>query len=130
MSKQGRKLQIGTQAYRELIAIIAVLLFLHSITCRDLMTAFSEALTISGPAVRFIGVSVLGRLFGNASTIPISVASLVMNLIQVPATFLLLSSGTAQENKASNESSLRPTRVSSRVAPAGAMGGGMISIAY
>ena len=41
-----------------------------------------------------------GRLFGNASTIPISVASLVMNLIQVPATFLLLSSGTAQENKA------------------------------
>jgi len=64
------------------------------------MTASSEALTISGPAVPFIGVSVLGRLFGNASTIPISVASLVMNLIQVPATFLLLSSGTAQENKA------------------------------
>jgi len=129
VSEEGRKLQIGTQAYRELIAIIAVLLFLHSITCRDLMTASSEALTISGPAVPFIGVSVLGRLFGNASTIPISVASLVMNLIQVPATFLLLSSGTAQENKASNESSLRPTRVSSRVAPAGGMGGGMISIA-
>jgi hypothetical protein len=108
VSKQGRKLQIGTQAYRELIAIIAVLLFLHSITCRDLMAASSEALTISGQAVPFIGVSALGRLFGNASTIPISVASLVMNLIQVPATFLLLSSGTAQENKASNESSLRP----------------------
>jgi len=64
------------------------------------MTACSEALTISGPTVPLIGVSVLGRLFGNASTIPISVASLVMNLIQVPATFLLLSSGTAQENKA------------------------------
>lgn len=93
------------------------------------MTASSEALTIAGPAVRFIGVSVLGRLFGNASTIPISVASLVMNLIQVPATFLLLSSGTAQENKASNESSLRPAGVSSRVAPTGGMGGGMISIA-
>jgi len=100
VSEEGRKLQIVTQAYRELIAIIAVLLFLHSITCRDLMTASSEALTISGPAVPFIGVSVLGRLFGNASTIPISVASLVVNLIQVPATFLLLSSGTAQENKA------------------------------
>jgi hypothetical protein len=45
------------------------------------MTASSEALTISGPAVPLTGVSVLWRLFGNASTIPISVASLVMNLI-------------------------------------------------
>jgi hypothetical protein len=125
VSKQGGKLQIGTQAYRELIAIIAVLLFLHSITCRDLMTTSSEALTISGPAVPFIGVSVLGRLFGNGSTIPISVASLVMNLIQVPATFLLLSSGTAQENKAA----FAPQASHHGLQPAGGMGGGMISIA-
>lgn len=69
---------------------------------RDLMTASLEALTISGPAVPFIGVSVLGHLFGNASAIPVSVASLVINLIQVPTTLLLLSAGTAQENKASN----------------------------
>jgi malonate transporter and related proteins len=68
---------------------------------RDLMTASLEALTISGPAVPFIGVSVLGHLFGNASAIPISVASLVMNLIQVPATLLLLSAGTAQADKSS-----------------------------
>jgi hypothetical protein len=32
-----------------------------------------------------IGVSVLGHLFGGASVIPISVASVVMNVIQVPA---------------------------------------------
>jgi hypothetical protein len=125
VSKQGRKLQIGTQAHRELIAIIAVLLLLHSITCRDLMTASSEALTISCPAVRFIGVSVLGRLFGNASTIPISVASLVMNLSPGPGDVLTPVIGYG----ARKQSSLRPAGVSSRVAPAGGMGGGMISIA-
>jgi len=53
---------------------------------RDLMTASLRALAIAGPSVPFVGVSVLGHLFGNASAIPISVASLVMNLIQVPAT--------------------------------------------
>jgi len=55
-----------------------------------------EALAIAGPAAPFIGVSVLGHLFGTASAIPISVASLVMNLIQVPATIMLLSVGAAQ----------------------------------
>jgi malonate transporter and related proteins len=68
----------------------------HLLRC-DLMTASLEALAISGPAVPFIGASVLGHLFGNASAIPISIASLVMNLIQVPATLLLLSAGTAQK---------------------------------
>lgn len=63
---------------------------------RDTMTASLQALAVAGPAVPFVGVSVLGHLFGSASAIPISVASLVMNLIQVPATLMLLSAGQAQ----------------------------------
>ena len=60
---------------------------------RDATVAALRALAIAGPAVPFVGVSVLGHLFGNASAIPISLASFVMNLIQVPATLMLLSSG-------------------------------------
>ena len=60
---------------------------------RDLMTSSLQALAIGGPAVPFVGVPVLGHLFGTASAIPISVASLVMNLIQVPVTLMLLSAG-------------------------------------
>ena len=68
---------------------------------RDLMTASLQALAIAGPAVPFVGVSVLGHLFGNASAVPISVAAFVMNLIQVPATLMLLSAGTAQRSATS-----------------------------
>jgi predicted permease len=65
---------------------------------RELMTASLQALAIAGPAVPFVGVSVLGHLFGNASAVPISLAAFVMNLIQVPATLMLLSAGTAQRS--------------------------------
>lgn len=64
---------------------------------RDTMTAALQALAISGPAVPFVGVTVLGHLFGTQSAVPISVASLVMNLIQVPVTLMLLSYGLAQK---------------------------------
>ena len=52
------------------------------------------ALSIAGPAVPFVGVSVLGDLFGNISTISISICSIYMNLIQVPVTIILLSMDT------------------------------------
>jgi malonate transporter and related proteins len=69
---------------------------------RDPMTASLRALAIAEPAVPFVGVSVLGHLFGSASPIPISVASLVMNLVQVPVTLMLLSAGV-------NRSHARPS---------------------
>ncbi len=68
---------------------------------RDTMTAALQALAISGPAVPFVGVTVLGHLFGTQSAVPISVASLVMNLIQVPVTLMLLSYGLSQNRVAS-----------------------------
>lgn len=67
---------------------------------RDTMTAALEALAISGPAVPFVGVTVLGHLFGTQSAVPISVASLVMNLIQVPLTLMLLSYGMSRNSAA------------------------------
>lgn len=51
------------------------------------------ALSISGPAVPFVGVSVLADLFGNVSTIPIALGSFYLNAIQVPITIIILSSG-------------------------------------
>ena len=79
----------------------AVVLVIARYLCgRDLMTSSLQALAIGGPAVPFIGVPVLGHLFGTASAIPISVASLVMNLIQVPATLVLLSAGMGAKKAA------------------------------
>lgn len=48
------------------------------------------AMSVSGPAVPFVGVSVLGQLFGDVSSIEIAICSLVMNLFQVPLTIILL----------------------------------------
>ena len=77
---------------------VVVLLVSRYLFRRDLMSASLQAIAIGGPAVPFVGVSVLGHLFGTASAIPISVASLVMNLIQVPVTLMLLSAGMTQRN--------------------------------
>jgi len=71
---------------------------------RDLMTSSLQALAIGGPAVPFVGVPVLGHLFGPVSAIPISVASLGMNLIQVPVTLMLLSAGMGAKKAAAGES--------------------------
>lgn len=47
-------------------------------------------LAVTGPSVPFIGIPVLGQLFGAASALPISISALIMNLIQVPLTIVLL----------------------------------------
>ena len=54
-------------------------------------TSALAALVASAPAVPFMGPAILGHLFGQASAIPIAIASLVINLTVVPATILLLS---------------------------------------
>lgn len=79
----------------------------HYVFRRDLMTAALQAFAISGPAVPFIGASILGHLFGAASVIPISIASFVMNLIQLPMTLMLLSAGSA--SKATDTTAKRPS---------------------
>ena len=54
------------------------------------------ALAAAAPAVPFVGPAILGDLFGSASAIPISIASLAINLTVVPATLLLLSLNAAE----------------------------------
>jgi malonate transporter and related proteins len=69
----------GPRAFAILIGMgggyAVVFLVSYYFVRRDLMTASLRALAIGGPAVPFVGVSVLGHLFGNGSAIPISVAA-------------------------------------------------------
>jgi malonate transporter len=92
----------GPLAFAILIGMVGgyaiVFLVSYYFIRRDPMTASLRALAIAGPSVPSVGVSVLGHLFGDASAIPISVGSLVMNLIQVPATLMLLSAGMGRNN--------------------------------
>lgn len=64
------------------------------------------ALAISGPAVPFVGVPVMGHLFGDLSTIPIALCSIIMNLFQVPVTILILTSGNSNGTKVTFKDSL------------------------
>lgn len=65
------------------------------------------ALVISGPAIPFVGVPVLGSLYGAISSVPISIGSIYMNLIQVPITIILLSSGTRDGSDSKSTSFLQ-----------------------
>src|SRR5690606_4018330 len=56
------------------------------------------SLTIAGPAIPFVGVPVLGELYGSISSIPIAVGSIYMNLFQVPLTIILLNLGLKNPN--------------------------------
>lgn len=56
------------------------------------------ALAITGPAIPFVGVPVLGNLYGSISSIPVSIGSLYMNLFQVPLTIIILNKG-AKDSK-------------------------------
>ena len=78
-----------------------VLLAARFVFRRDLGTSALQALTIGGPAVPFVGVSVLGSLFGPANeSIPVISASLAMNLVQVPVCLILLSASATQSGDA------------------------------
>ncbi len=73
------------------------LLIAHWVVGRDLMTSTLQALAIGGPSAAFVGLPVLGYLFGEtAATIPIAVASLVISLVHIPVSIVLLSAGAAQ----------------------------------
>jgi len=63
---------------------------------RSLKEAALQALAIAGPAVPFVGVPVLGFLYGDLSSLPIALCSLIMNLVQVPITLFILARGTEE----------------------------------
>ncbi len=77
------------------IIVFALSYFLFK---RPLGTAALQALAIAGPAVPFVGVSVLGMLFGSQSALAIAMCGLIMNLVQVPLTLILLSYAANKSN--------------------------------
>ena len=80
-----------------IIALYGVVLLLCRWTFRLPMNISAlTALAAAAPAVPFVGPAILGDLFGSASAIPISIASLAINLTVVPATLLLLSVSVAE----------------------------------
>jgi malonate transporter len=79
-----------------LAGYVVPLLIAHYIVGRDLMTSTLQALAIGGPSVAFVGLPVLGYLFGTTeATVPIVISSLVLTMVQIPASFILLSRGAA-----------------------------------
>ncbi len=60
-------------------------------------TAALQALAIASPAVSFIGISVLGNLYGEQSTLAIAICGFLMNLIQTPFTMIMLASDVPRE---------------------------------
>ncbi|WP_283679193.1 AEC family transporter [Lentilactobacillus sp. Marseille-Q4993] len=57
-----------------------------------------HALTIAGPAVPFIGPTILGTLFPHDSALLVTIGGLVMNIVQIPIAVMLLSSDSADSD--------------------------------
>lgn len=98
-------LEQGAMAVLLLIAMVGgylvVLLAARYLFRLPLKVAALLALAIAGPAVPFVGVPVLGFLFGALSTIPVALCSIIMNLFQVPVTLFILSRDDSAGGQAS-----------------------------
>ncbi|WP_100486641.1 AEC family transporter [Sporolactobacillus pectinivorans] len=70
---------------------IMVLIISHFIFKRNLSVSVLQAIAIAGPAVPFVGASVLNTLFGSESTLAIAICGLLINLVQIPICIILLS---------------------------------------
>jgi len=74
-----------------IVGMYAVVFLLSRFVLRfSIGTSALAAVTASGPAVPFYGPAILGGLFGDASAVPIAVASIVINITIVPVTIFLL----------------------------------------
>ncbi|HTV47306.1 MAG TPA: AEC family transporter [Phycisphaerae bacterium] len=86
------------------IAAVAIVYFLCG---RDLSLSALRAMAITSPAVPFVGIPVLGYLFGPHSTIPVVFSALVINGMQTPLCMVLLSIGAAKKGAAAAPKSIR-----------------------
>jgi malonate transporter len=87
-----------------IVTVVSAILLSYSITFilsrkmlhKSLGTSALYALAVSGPSVAFVGNSVLGYLYGQQeSAIPISIATLAINLVLVPISLVLLDADAA-----------------------------------
>lgn len=83
--------------------IILVLLKVFGKNSSDV--AGLRSLAMAGPAIPFVGTSVLAAIIGTESALPIAIGSLLMNIIQVPVTLMLISSA---QSKSANSVQEKP----------------------
>ena len=91
-----------------LVLLIALFVFHHPPGLSAL-----RALMASGPSTAFVGVPVLGSLYGATANIPIAVGGIIISIVLVPATLVLLGLDAARgeqgspDNKASADGARR-----------------------
>jgi len=85
---------------------------------RNIMTATLQALAIGVPSIGFVGLPVLGYLFGeNAAAIPVAVSVLAFVLVQLPLSLVLLSAGAAARGDGGTPKPVREQIVSALIQP-------------
>ncbi|MCL1515419.1 AEC family transporter [Parasaccharibacter sp. TMW2.1890] len=108
-----RVLSAGPLAALILVAMLGVYVVLFAILRWGLGRRQGEAalitMTVTGPSVPFIGIPVLGQLFGPTSAVPISVASLIMNLCQIPLTLILMNHDQQRQQRQQQDAETNPT---------------------
>ncbi|MEM8573515.1 MAG: AEC family transporter [Pseudomonadota bacterium] len=75
-----------------LVLLIAIFIFHHPPGLSAL-----RALMASGPSTAFVGVPVLGALYGATANIPIAVGGIIISIFLVPATLILLGLDAARD---------------------------------
>jgi malonate transporter and related proteins len=92
-----------------LVTFLIARLALH----RPLGVSALTALAVGAPAIPFVGVVVLGYLYGpSVSAVPVDVGALVFNVVEVPITLVLLSvaAGSAAAAGGPSPAALTPAR--------------------
>ena len=78
-----------------LVPFLVTVLLAHRVAKRHLTEATLQAMAVGLPAIPFVGLPVLGSVFGaGAATMTVSVGSLVTNVAIVPLSLILLGVGT------------------------------------
>lgn len=83
---------VGTYVF---VLLVAIFLFRHPPGLSAL-----RALMASGPSTAFVGVPVLGYLYGATANIPIAVGSIIIVIFLLPATLVLLELDAARGQQA------------------------------
>ena len=85
-----------------LIPFAITLFAVWKVRHQDIGTAALYALSVGGLSASFVGISVLGYLFGPAATIPVAASALTLNLVLVPACLVLLGIATSGQGDAAS----------------------------
>lgn len=101
-TSRDRLLQQGTFFLAIFIAFLGLYLIAWLISRflfhHDVGVAALQAFLITVPTAPFIGVPILGDLYGSSSVVSIVISAMIMNVIQVPLTLALIEVGQSQKS--------------------------------